>query len=86
MKINWDDDVPPRVIETDEQGFIIRKEKATRFNWVLREAMYRNLVDAGIDPRIATYAAVGYWRIEHAGESIPRSMRKHFRTTEGEEE
>jgi len=83
-KIKWDDDIPPRIIEKDERGFIIRKEKATQFNWALREAMYHKLVKQGIDPKIATYAAVGYWRIEHAGETIPRTMRKHF--TEGEKE
>lgn len=54
------------------------KRGLSKFNWALRERMYQELVKQGIDPKIATYAAIGYFRIVHGLESIPRSMRKHF--------
>ncbi len=54
------------------------------FNWALREAMFRSCLEQGMDPKMATYASIGYFMVAHNKANIPRSMRKYFE--DGEEE
>ena len=53
-------------------------------NWALREAMIRFCLEQGMDPKMATYAGIGYFMVAHNKANIPRSMRKYFE--DGEEE
>ena len=56
----------------------------SEFNWGLRQHMIEHCLEQGMDPKLATYAGIGYFMVMHDKASIPLNMRKYFENGDDE--